>query len=237
MNSKLRIKIRKILEESYDYYPDFYDPLYNPNIHGFKGFTDRLGKQQLGEEVLEEKAATFLDIPPSVGLVRRIDGPKVYLHLFDFKEQKCFGSVIMYKLSNRSYMVTEVASEKGFGPLMLEIAMMGVSPSGICLDRVGPSTNVVWNIFKKFIDERSDIKKEKIKASDMEYDGRYSDDEERDYLYNIICFRSPSTWYNKMIERGYRLAIDSGFENEYGDSYPAFITKACRNYFSSKYKG
>lgn len=229
MSSKLRIKIRKILEENYDYYPDFFDPLYNPNIHGFKGFTDRLGKQQLGEEVIEEKAASFIDVPPSVGLVKYKTTLGVSLHLFDFKTRKCFGHISLQELSNRSYMVTTIAAEKGFGPLMLEIGMMGVHPAGVCIDRVGPSKPPVWNMFKVFVDERPEIKKVSIKEKDEEYDGRYKEDESRHFLYNTICFRPPSSWYNKILERGATLSQDNNIDQHE-------ITGICRNYFTDKYR-
>jgi len=228
MNSRLRTKIRKILEENYDYYPDFFDPLSNPAIHGFKGFTDRLGKQQLGEEIIEEKAATFIDVPPSVGLVKYKTTLGVSLHLFDFKANKCFGHISLQELSNRSYMVTTIAAEKGFGPLMLEIGMMGVHPAGICVDRVGPTKASVWNMFKIFFNERSEIKKISIKKGEEEYDNRYEEDESRNYLYNTIFSRPPSTWYNKVLERGARLSQDSGIEQKE-------IVDICRGYFTDKY--
>ena len=229
MSSRLRTKIRKILEENYDYYPDFFDPLSNPAIHGFKGFTDRLGKQQLGEEVIEEKAATFMDVPPSVGLVKYKTTLGVSLHLFDFKTRKCFGHISLQELSKRSYMVTTIAAEKGFGPLMLEIGMMGVYPAGICIDRVGPSKAPVWNMFNVFINERPEIKTVHIKEGDEEYDNRHAEDEGRHFLYNTICFRPPSSWYNKMLERGARLSQDNGTQQKE-------IVDICRGYFTDKYR-
>lgn len=231
MDAKLRLEIRKIIKEYYDFYPDFFDPLYNPEVHGFIGFKDEEGLQQLGEEeIIGEGSSTFMDIPPSVGLIRNdYDSSKIWLHLFDFKEKKCFGHITLAQLSDRSYMVTTIAAEKGFGPLMLEIGMMGAYPSGICLDRVATSKEGVWKMFKKFADERPEIRKSYIKPSDMEYDNRHIDDDEKHFLYNVILFRHPSSWYSKVLERGARLSQDSGMDGKE-------ITAICRQYFSNRYE-
>ncbi len=222
------------MKEYYDFYPDFFDPLYNPNVHGFIGFKDEQGAQTLGEEeIIGEGGATFMDIPPSVGLLRNdYDSSKIWLHLFDFKTKKCFGHITLAKLSDRSYMVTTIAAEKGFGPLMLEIGMMGAYPAGICLDRVADSKEGVWKMFEKFVDERPEIRKVSIKESDMEWDKRYldNDDEDKHFLYNIILFRHPSSWYSKMLERGARLSHENKMEL-------SDITKICRDYFSNRYNG
>lgn len=232
MDPKLRKKIRKVLEEYYDFYPDFFDPLANPEVHGFIGFKDEEGLQSMNEEMIDEGASGFIDIPPSVGLLRNdYDSSKIWLHLFDFKRNKCFGHITLHKLSDRSYMVSTIAAEKGFGPLMLEIGMMGAYPAGVCIDRVAPTKDPVWNMFKKFVDDRPEIRKVWIKEKDMEYDNRYIEtDEERHFMNNVILFRPPSSWYNKLLERGARLSYDNKMEL-------SDITKICRDYFSNRYSG
>ena len=229
MNANLRIKIRKILEENYDYYPDFFDPLYNPNVHGFIGYKDEEGLQTLGEEELVEGASNFSDIPESVGLIKsKGDDSKIWLHLFDFKDKKCVGHITLAKLSDRSYMLTTIAAEKGFGPIVLEMGMMAASPAGVCIDRVTPTRGRVWDMFDKFID-RSDIKKEWIEKTDMEYDDRFISDENRHFPMNVILFKSPSSEYNKLIENGAMLAKSTDMDY-------SSIANICRGYFSKRYE-
>ena len=232
MNSKLRKKIRKTLKEYYDFYPDFFDPLYNGEVHGFIGYKDVQGRQSISEEeIIDEGASNFIDIPPNVGLIKRnINSNVITFNLFDFKDQKCFGYLELNKLTDRSFMVSSISAEKGFGPLLLEIGMMGVYPSGICIDRLVSTKNAVWSMFEKFVQNRSEIEKTKIEISDKEYDSRYENSEEdRHVLNNIILSRPTSTWYNKEIQKGIRLYNESNVSLE-------DITSSCRGYFTGRYE-
>jgi hypothetical protein len=80
-----------------------------------------------------------------------------------------------------------------------------------------------------FADSRGDVRKIELSPADMEYDDRYlEDDETRDYIMNLIFFRTPSTWYNKLLERGSRLSDEAGMSS-------AEIRNIGREYFSSRY--
>ena len=231
MNEALRAKVRKIIKEYYDFYPDFFDPLANPNIHGFIGRKDSEGIQtvSINEDVVEEDASGFMDIPPYVGLVASDEGfrSKSFI-LFDFKNKKSIGYISLVEFSERSYCLVNIAADPGYGPLMTEIGMMGVYNKGICVDRNGPTKQKVWDMLKIFADLRGDITKVKIVKGDMEYDGRYSDDEERDYIMNLIFYRTPSAWYKKLLDRGSRLMGESGMGS-------TEIRNIGREYFSSRY--
>ena len=231
MNEALRAKVRKIIKEYYDFYPDFFDPLANPNIHGFIGRKDSEGIQtvSINEDVVEEGASGFMDIPPYVGLVASDEGfrSKSFI-LFDFKNKKSIGYISLVEFSEKSYCLVNIAADSGYGPLMTEIGMMGVYNKGICVDRNGPTKQKVWDMLKIFADLRGDITKVKIVKGDMEYDGRYSDDEERDYIMNLIFYRTPSAWYKKLLDRGSRLMDESGMDS-------TEIRNIGREYFSSRY--
>jgi len=234
MNSNIRTKIRKIIKEYYDFYPDFFDPLANPNIHGFIGRKDTEGIQNvsINEEVVEEGATGFMDVPPNVGLVVIEGGFRgVSVALFDFKEKKCYGYVFLSNFSNRSYGLINIAAEQGYGPLITECAMMSVYPSGICVDRVGGTKQKVWDMLRRFADSRGDITKVVISEKDMEYDNRYLEDgdEDRHYIMNLLFSRTPSAWYKKLIERGNRLSEETGIG-------PTEVRYICREYFSSRYE-
>lgn len=234
MSKDLRTKIRKIIKEYYDFYPDFFDPLANPNVRGFIGRKDTEGIQtvSINEETVEEGATEFMNVPPNAGLIVIGGGFRgVSVALFDFKEKKCYGYVFLSDFSDRVYGLINIAAEPGYGPLITECAMMSVYPKGICIDRVGGTKQKVWDMLKKFADSRGDITKKKIEEKDMEYDGRYLEDgdEDRYYVMNLIFSRTPSTWYKKLIDRGERLSQETGIE-------PDEVRYICRQYFSDRYE-
>jgi hypothetical protein len=231
MSKELRTKVRKIIKEYYDFYPDFFDPLSNPNVHGFIGRKEPEGLKtvSMNEDVIEEGAKGFMDIPPYVGLVNSDEGFRSSsFSLFDFKNKKCIGYISLSEFSERSYCLVNIAAEPGYGPLMTEVGMMGVYNKGVCVDRNGPTKQKVWDMLKTFADSRGDIRKVKILPSDMEYDGRYPNDEDRDYVMNLIFYRTPSAWYKKLLDRGGRLSSEAGMNS-------TDIRNVCRDYFSSRY--
>jgi hypothetical protein len=232
MNKELRAKVRKIIKEYYDFYPDFFDPLYNLNVNGFIGRKDPEGLStvSINEDIIDEGASGFMDIAPYVGLVASDEGFRSKsFSLFDFENKKTIGYISLVEFSDRSYCLVNIAAEPGYGPLMTEIGMMGVYNKGICVDRNGPTKQKVWDMLNIFADSRGDIRKIKISKSDMEYDDRYlGDNEERDYIMNLIFYRTPSVWYNKLLERGSRLSDEKGLSS-------TEIRNIGREYFSSRY--
>jgi len=232
MNKVLRAKIRNIIKEYYDFYPDFFDPLSNPNVQGFIGRKDSEGIKNvsINEDTIEEGASGFMDIPPYVGLVSSDEGFRSKsFSLFDFKNKKCIGYISLSEFSDRSYCLVNIAAEPGYGPLMTEIGMMGVYNKGVCVDRNGPTKQKVWDMLNVFAESRGDITKIKISQSDMEYDDRYlSDNEKRDYIMNLIFYRTPSAWYKKLLDRGIRLMGDTKINS-------TEIRNIGRDYFSSRY--
>lgn len=232
MNKELRAKVRKIIKEYYDFYPDFFDPLYNSDVHGFIGRKDSEGLSTVtvNEDTIEEGASGFMDIPPYVGLVASDEGFRSKsFSLFDFKNKKCIGYISLVEFSDRSYCLVNIAAEPGYGPLMAEIGMMGVYNKGVCVDRNGPTKQKVWDMLSVFADSRGDVRKVEISQADLEYDDRYlTDDEKRDYIMNLIFYRTPSTWYNRLLERGSRLSDEAGMSS-------AEIRSIGREYFSSRY--
>ena len=233
MNKELRTKVRKIIKEYYDFYPDFFDPLSNPSVHGFIGRKEPEGLKtvSMNEDVIEEGAKGFMDIPPYVGLVGSDEGFRSSsFSLFDFKNKKCIGYISLEEFSDRAYCLKNIAAEPGYGPLMTEIGMMSVYGKGICVDRNGPTKPKVFDMLKTFADSRGDIRKIKVVPKDMEYEGMYlEEDENKDYVMNLIFYRTPSAWYNKLLERGDRLSSEAGMDS-------TEIRNICRDYFGDRNK-
>ena len=99
MSKELRTKVRKIIKEYYDFYPDFFDPLSNPNVHGFIGRKEPEGLKtvSMNEEIIEEEAKGFMEIPPYIGLVGSGEGFRSSaFSLFDFKNKNKYYDINIY---------------------------------------------------------------------------------------------------------------------------------------------
>lgn len=62
------------------------------------------------------------------------------------------------------FMVGGAYSEKGYGPLLYEIAMTYAYPNGLTLSQDGGTSRDAQNVWEKFVD-RNDVKKEPIKKT------------------------------------------------------------------------
>lgn len=190
----------------------------------------KLIRETLDDCSIFEGANSFINIGPNAGLVTtRNTSDQIWLNLFDFKEKKCIGIITLRKVSDRAWGVTTVAAEKGNGSLMYEFGMMSVYPAGICTDRLGLTKDGAFSVFQKFIDNRSDIRKVFIKKEDSEYSTKYSTDETKSILENIICFKPTSIWFKKFIDKGAALMEKTGISK-------VEIEEVCRNYFVKRYK-
>jgi hypothetical protein len=189
----------------------------------------KLIRETLSEVIVSEAARGFIDLDPNVGLViSKHTSDQLWINLFNFKLMKCQGIITLRKASSRAWMMTTVAADQGIGPVMYEIGMMSVYPAGVCLDRFGDTSADAFNVWKKFVDNRGDIQKIIIKPEDSEYFDRYADDEPKSYLENVICLRSKSIWFDKLIERGDRLMSQTSMK-------PQDVNDACRTYFIGRY--
>lgn len=189
----------------------------------------RLIQETLEKSGILEDAQSFIDIPPSAGLViSKNTKDSIWLNLFDFKAKRCIGIITLRNYTDRAWGVTTVAAEKGLGPRMYELGMMAVYPSGLCTDRNGPTKEGAISVWKRFVDNRPDVKKTKIKPGDIEYSQRNIEDEERNFLENIICQRNKSIWFDKLVTRGETLM------RQY-DITPEQVSDTCREYFSNRY--
>jgi len=186
----------------------------------------KLVRETLIAALVNEGALGFMDLEPSVGLVIGQNSTQIFINLFDFKTEKCVGTITLKKRSNRIWYVDTVAAEKGIGPLMYEIGMMAIYPAGIGVG--GPTNEKAFDIFNKFEQGRGDIKKVIIKPSDEDYTSFYRNDDLQHYLENIIFSRTKSIWFNKLEDRGRNLMEKNNLDID-------FINKKCQNYFLNKY--
>jgi hypothetical protein len=189
----------------------------------------KLIRETLESTFVSEQAKSFFDVGPNIGLVvSKRTSDQIWLNLFNFKEKKCAGIITLRKFSDRAWGVTTVAADDGNGPLMYEIGMMMAYPAGICVDKVGPTSDAAFSVWKKFADNRNDVRKIQIKPGEPEYTNRY-EDENKAYLENLLCFKSPSLWLQKILNRGDYLL-------DQNEITPEDISNICRDYFRGRYE-
>ena len=182
------------------------------------------------EQIMSEAAKGFFDIGPNIGLVvTKHTTEQIWLNLFDFKTKKSVAIITLRRVSNRAWGVTTVAADGGFGPLIFEVGMMYVSPSGICKDRIGETKDGALSIWKKFIEDRIDVKKIAIKEDEPEYSIKNAENPTKFFMENIICFKKPSIWLGKLISKGEVLIAQTGISIHE-------IDEIGRNYFVDRYK-
>ncbi len=189
----------------------------------------RFIKEIVSEIVISEQAKMFFNIDPNTGLIISKDSSdQKWLNLFDFKANKCVGIITLRKFSDRTWGVTTVAADKGLGPLMYEFGMMSVYPAGICVDKIGSTSEAAFSVWKKFADNRGDIRKVIIKPEDIEYSSNYEDDT-KSFLENVIFLKTPSIWLKKITDRGEMLMKKH-------ELIPEEISDICRDYFKKRYQ-
>lgn len=160
-------------------------------------------KEAINEAFLGEMAVDFMHVGPNIGLVKEVSGKEAQLILFDFVTKQCVGLISIKKTSPRQYTVVNAASEKGYGPLVYEIAMMDVYPMGLTPDRNGHITPKAFDVWKVFHDSRRDITKKQIVPGDVEYSDRYIyDNESQPIVLNCLYYRTPSLFYQKLLGKG-----------------------------------
>jgi len=238
------MKIRKIIREElekifeadyYDRYPDFIDPQFNPQM----GKYAPVGMHAYGTMVKEDMSQ-INDIPDSLilvtGKLEREGGRDTFMILYDYETQRIQG-MIAFQDTNGDNWISVVAAEKGYGPLMYELAMMYSSPKGIMPTRSGDVEDKSKNIWIKFYN-RDDIKKEPVDSGQfgMPFQ-KFLDDEEGNFeidkmtnIFNTKYYKSPTPEFHKLVRRSQGIIKSKNLNLEN-------IIDRGMNYFGANYKG
>jgi len=233
----IREELQKVLSESnyYDRYPDFFDPLYNPQVGAFPPVgMHKYGTMVKEDELLDEDMTQISDIP-NLTLIIDPRGESVPMVLMDVDSNRIYGVIDMHKASQKTYDIVSVAAEKGLGPLMYEFAMMYANTKGVMPFRSGDVTKSAKNVWKKFYD-RDDIKKILVTKDEREwsypFDKFLSDSdrskEEMLNIFNTKYYKSPTSEFKELVERGQK----SIKENKI-DLYD--VIERAGNYFAASY--
>jgi hypothetical protein len=95
--------------------------------------------------------------------------------LYDPKENKVYGHIGIHKLSSGNWAVGGVAAERGYGPLLYELAMTYVYPAGLMPTRDGDVRGVAQNVWDRFLG-RDDVAKEDIVVGSSDFPEEYYND-------------------------------------------------------------
>lgn len=165
--------------------------------------------------------------------------------LYDFVNGKVLGFVGLSKDKDGTYYFPMIASEKGLGPTVLEIALMFCHPNGLMISRDGDIRGGAFNVWEKMY-KRDDVIKETLPLKDRKFnfaiisgvdDETYESEldkmSEFEYyiedgykktilVYNTKMSMEPTNGYNRLIEDGILL-----------DHYEIYLNG--RDFFTLKY--
>ena len=124
-------------------------------------------KLNTNPEVIYEAAKGLGDLPEDTGLFVNDNGSWLFFILYSKSEDKVYGTITTSDIngSNKIQEVGRVAAEKGYGPLMYEMAMAYINSGSLMPTRDGDIRSEAWNVWKKFY-ERKDIGKKTLDISD-----------------------------------------------------------------------
>jgi len=148
--------------------------------------------------------------------------------LYDFENSKILGFVGLSRSKDGTYYFPMIAAEKGFGPTLLEIALMFCHPSGLMVSRDGDIRGDAFNVWEKMY-KRNDVLKETLPLKDKKfnfaiitgddqetYDNQFEKMSEFEYfiedgykenilIYNTKMSMEPSKDYERLINDGFLL--------------------------------
>lgn len=116
---------------------------------------------------LNEASKQISDLPEDTGLFVNDNGSWLFFILYSKSEDKIYGTITTSDINGSLKLQTvgRIAAEKGYGPLMYEIAMAYINPGYLMPSRDGDIRSEAWNVWKKFY-ERKDIGKKTLAISD-----------------------------------------------------------------------
>lgn len=90
------------------------------------------------------------------------------ISLYDFVNGEILGFVGLSRNKDGTYYFPMIAAEKGFGPTVLEVALMFCHPNGLMVSRDGDIRGDAFNVWEKMY-KRKDVIKETLPLSDKNF--------------------------------------------------------------------
>jgi hypothetical protein len=165
--------------------------------------------KEMVHNALLEVAKSPSDLSETTGLFNAGD----YLVLYDYKTDRIYAVIGINKSSAKAspvnnpdkiedvdfYYFGAVAAEKGYGPLIYEMAMSEVYPLGLVTDRDSGTSDKAYNVLKRMY-ERGLAKYQIIPGDDSYMTSDRG--EEYDTIINAIYYYGNKNDYNKLIAIG-----------------------------------
>jgi ADP-ribose pyrophosphatase YjhB (NUDIX family) len=227
----------------------------------FKGLGDKIEKiynnpeledDSKSEELIGEAAMRLSDLPNTAALFIRPINQGHDLTIYDPSTKTVYGTItISYRdYYGPDYFVSGVAAERGFGPLIYEMAMMHISGEGKGLmpTRDGDVRSDAWNVWERFYN-RGDIRKETLESnspffrfdilfSEDEFDSEEekqdwieneasSDDIKKLMIFNTVYSLGRNKEYSELLSRG-EVYLSKGFDERK-------VISAAEDFWNEKY--
>lgn len=177
-------------------------------------------------EYIIEKAVSADEVlvKPNIGLVVYERNSSIQKHisliLYDFKNSKIEGYVKLTKFkSDKFYNLYQIFAKDKHGPLMYELAMSYISPSGIVPSRkIKKKAVKVWDIFDKdarIIKDILDPNDESFVTS-FDYDNDETDQKDENILKllnQVYKIKAPIKELKDLLFKGVKLCTEYGIKN------------------------
>jgi len=110
---------------------------------------------------IDEAARQMGDLPEDAALFVTDNATWIYFILYSKSEDKIYATITTsdIKDSNKLQEVGRVAAEKGYGPLIYEMAMAYINPGYLMPSRDGDIRGAAWSVWEKFYQRKDIIKK------------------------------------------------------------------------------
>jgi hypothetical protein len=175
------------------------------------------------EQFLNEKAVSASEVlsgEPNTAVIKVVTKKptKQYLKLilYNFKDKVIEGYIALEKFASDSeYMIQRAYAIDKHGPLMYELALSVLSPTGIIPDRaIRPGAQKVWDYFDK---KRPDVKKTVLGPKHTWFAKEYEVDIEHEHLKNPDIL--------EIINKSYSLDKPMEYTQELIDKGTALLAK------------
>jgi hypothetical protein len=121
--------------------------------------------KEIIRRILKEEYKKMSSLPRNI-IISIYDDMNI--SLYDFVNGEILGFVGLSRNKDGTYYFPMIAAEKGFGPTVLEVALMFCHPNGLMVSRDGDIRGDAFNVWEKMF-RRKDVIKETLPLSDKNF--------------------------------------------------------------------
>jgi len=121
--------------------------------------------KEIIRRILKEEYKKMSSLPRNI-IISIYDDMNI--SLYDFVNGEILGFVGLSRNKDGTYYFPMIAAEKGFGPTVLEVALMFCHPNGLMVSRDGDIRGDAFNVWEKMY-KRKDVIKETLPLSDKNF--------------------------------------------------------------------